>query len=145
MLCVNPQSVWFADVLLANVRLIAVERRAGSVVAAWADTAPGVMFCDAVQVRTTLKVVQELLTGDAESLMTAPVPGEQDEFRFTAAAQNARAPKVFSARACVVGVTYELPPGPLVSSGSAAKVAVRTISFELTSPTGAANALIAME
>jgi len=145
MLCVNPQSVWFADVLLANVRLIAVERRAGSVVAAWADTAPGVMFCDAVQVRTTLKVVQELVTGDAESLLSSPVPGEQDELRFTAAAQNGRGPKVFVARACVVGVMYELPPGPLISGGSAAKVAVRTISFELTSQTGAANPLLAIE
>jgi hypothetical protein len=142
MLVIEPKSVYFADAPLTGVRTIAIERRAATLAEEWSDTGPHQMFCDATRVRTVVRVVQHLDTGDPAALVAAPVPGRQDQLRFEASMGNQgsagagaggnRGTRRFAMLACVVAAATELVPGPLTASGARqASVAVRTITLHV--------------
>lgn len=140
MLLFHPKSVDFAESPLPGVRSITIDRKADVLAEEWSDAGPHQVFCDATRLRTVVRIVQQLDVGDAANLITAIVPGVQEQLRFQANINNASRGCAVSMLACVVSVITELPPAPsslpVPGTGSVSRIAMRTITFFAVSTSG---------
>ena len=134
MLIVNPDVVRFEAVVWEDVGAVVVDRAASRVVEEWTDFGPHAGLVDAAEIRTTVRVVRRLLSGDAG----APVLGTLGELAFyTATGGSDAARRRVRVRCVLTSVKTELP-----GVDQARGQAMQTLSFIAASTDGATDPLV---
>lgn len=127
MLVLNPREVTIGAETLEDVLAVVVDRTPEKRVVEWSDLGPHPVLADVPERRSTVRIVQQLATGDLGGVS----PGDEVALAFhtspTAASTGRRR---VSATIVVTGVSHEL---------SRKRGAVRTIEGVAISPDGAAD------
>ncbi len=132
MLILSPDRVTFGERLLHNVSAVTIDREFSRLVQEWSDLGPHQVLAEAVELRTTIRVIQRLADTDLLSLR----PGESGPLVMGVGLSVSDA-----ARRHLVGTAVVLSVKHEVSIG-VGKPATRTTEFVMISDDGAAEPLV---
>lgn len=125
MLLLNPRLVQFGPHAWDDVAAVTIDRAAARLAEEWGDLGPHAAFADVPELRTTIRIVQELLRDDLD----APLPGTQDELTLhTSPAWADGGRRKLTARAIITRIEHEV---------SLKRGAIRTITLLAISEDGA--------